>query len=118
MQQVHGWPYDFTRFTLLGHRRLFRRFAEIESGVVIGPGSALAESYQHFLTSFFRSKNLQRLMKVFAQFTAFFLKYFDPWFIARKTAATGASGYYFTGRKSDTIVSDKDLIRDAKTKNQ
>ena len=26
MQQVHGGRYDFTRFTRLGHRRLFRRF--------------------------------------------------------------------------------------------
>jgi SAM-dependent methyltransferase len=30
MQQVHMKQYDFTRFTHLGHRRLFRNFEEIE----------------------------------------------------------------------------------------
>ncbi len=42
MQQVHGGTHDFTRFTHLGHRRLFRKFAEVDSGVVCGPGMALA----------------------------------------------------------------------------
>ena len=32
MQQVHGGAYDFTRFTELGHRWLWRRFATIERG--------------------------------------------------------------------------------------
>ena len=36
MQQVHGGPYDFTRFTPLGHRRLFRQFEELDSGVILG----------------------------------------------------------------------------------
>jgi SAM-dependent methyltransferase len=36
--------YDFLRFTHLGQRRLFRRFQEIESGAVCGPGMALAWS--------------------------------------------------------------------------
>ena len=35
MQQVHGGKYDFTRFTYLGHRRLFARFQEIESGISV-----------------------------------------------------------------------------------
>src|SRR5947207_1064219 len=44
MQQVHAGPYDFTRFTDSGHRWLFRRFAEIDRGVVAGPGTALSWS--------------------------------------------------------------------------
>ena len=52
MQQVHMGPYDFTRFTHSGHRRLFRRFEEVESGAVCGPGMALAWAYQYFLLSF------------------------------------------------------------------
>jgi uncharacterized protein YbaR (Trm112 family) len=38
MQQVHGGAYDFTRFTLLGHRRLFQRFQELDGGMAVGPG--------------------------------------------------------------------------------
>lgn len=40
MQQVHMKQYDFTRFTHLGHRRLFRYFEEVESGPCCGPGMA------------------------------------------------------------------------------
>ena len=39
MQQVHLCGFDFTRFSHMGHQRLFRRFAEIESGAVAGPGT-------------------------------------------------------------------------------
>ncbi|MDM8553354.1 methyltransferase domain-containing protein [Desulfococcaceae bacterium HSG7] len=42
MEQVHGQQYDFTRFTHLGHRWLFRNFEEIMSGPCCGPGMALA----------------------------------------------------------------------------
>ena len=59
--------YDFTRFTHLGHRRLFRRFEEIESGAVCGPGMTLAWSYTYFLTSFTTSRILSRLFEVFAK---------------------------------------------------
>ena len=59
IQQVHAGRYDFTRFTQLGHRRLFRRFEEIETGVVCGPGMALAWSWQYFLLSFFTSRPLR-----------------------------------------------------------
>jgi len=38
MQQVHNERYDFTRFTYLGHRRLFSAFDEIDSGASCGPG--------------------------------------------------------------------------------
>ncbi|HDO25131.1 MAG TPA: methyltransferase domain-containing protein, partial [Nitrospirae bacterium] len=38
MQQVHGGSFDFTRFTHLGHRLLFRQFQKIESGAVCGTG--------------------------------------------------------------------------------
>jgi len=41
LQEVHEFPYDFTRFTSLGHRRLFRNFSEIDSGPVAGPATVL-----------------------------------------------------------------------------
>ena len=56
IQQVHMQQYDFTRFTYLGHRRLFRKFIEIEHEPLMGPGTALAWSYTHFLRSFGKSK--------------------------------------------------------------
>lgn len=63
--------YDFTRFTYLGYRRLFKRFDEIESGITGGPGTALAWSYRYFLLSFVTSRTLSKLVGGIARFTSF-----------------------------------------------
>jgi len=114
MQQVHGGRYDFTRFTHLGHRRLFRKFEEIDSGAVCGPGMALAWSYRYFLLSFTTSKILRALIRIFANLTSFYLKYFDYYLINKPGTLDAASGYYFMGIKSDKILSDRDLINSYK----
>jgi SAM-dependent methyltransferase len=111
MQQVHGGCYDFTRFTYLGHRRLFRKFEEIESGAVCGPGMALAWSYKYLFLSFIKSKFLKRLVELFVRLTAFPLKYLDYVLIDRGGTLDAASGYYFIGKKSWEILPDKELIK-------
>ncbi|MBI5397723.1 MAG: methyltransferase domain-containing protein [Verrucomicrobia bacterium] len=111
MQQVHGGRYDFTRFTHLGHRRLFRRFDEIDSGAVCGPGMALAWSCQYFLLSFTTSKTLRAVIEIFTHLTSFYLKYFDHYLIDKPGALDAASGYYFMGRKGTQVLSDQDLIK-------
>jgi SAM-dependent methyltransferase len=111
IQQVHGGPYDFTRFTHLGHRRLFRNFSEIESGAACGPGMALAWSYQYFLYSFVRTRMLRRMMTVVGRLTSFYLKYFDRYLIDKPGALDAASGYYFLGQKSDATLPDRELVR-------
>lgn len=110
MQQVHGGRYDFTRFTHLGHRRLFRRFDEIDSGAVCGPGMALAWSYKYFLQSFTASKKMRRLIGKFAALTSFYLKYLDYYLIDKPQTLDAASGYYFIGEKNESILSDRELI--------
>jgi SAM-dependent methyltransferase len=111
MQQVHGGRYDFTRFTHLGHRRLFRGFEEIDSGAVCGPGMALAWSYLYFFSSFARSRVVRRLLQLFASLTSFYLKYFDRILIDRPAALDAASACYFMGCKSDQMLSDRELIQ-------
>jgi SAM-dependent methyltransferase len=110
MQQVHAGPYDFTRFTHLGHRRLFRRFEELDSGAVCGPGMALAWTYQYFLMSFFTSGRMRKLATAFAHVTAFWLKWFDAYLIDKPGCLDAASGVYFLGRKSESVYPDSDLI--------
>lgn len=110
MQQVHGGRYDFTRFTHLGHRRLFRRFNEIDSGAACGPGMALAWSYKSFLLSFTKSRTLRALIKVFTHLTSFYLKYFDYYLINKPDTLNVASSYYFMGRKGEHVLSDQTLI--------
>jgi len=111
MQQVHGGKYDFMRFSYLGHRRLFRNFEEIESGVACGPGMALAWSYQYFLQSFFKLKISKKIAEIFARLTSFYLKYFDYFLAKRPGALNAASAYYFMGKKSTKTLSDKELLR-------
>jgi SAM-dependent methyltransferase len=110
MQQVHLGRYDFTRFTHLGHRRLFRAFEEVSSGAVCGPGMALAWSYQYFLLSFVKSPPTRLIMKFFARITSFWVTYFDYFLIDKAGSFDAASGYYFMGRKSSRILSDRDLL--------
>jgi SAM-dependent methyltransferase len=111
MQQVHMGKYDFHRFTHLGHRRLFREFSEIDSGAVCGPGMSLAWAYSHFIFSFFRSKELRRLLIPFTNLTSFFWKYFDYLVIDKPGSFDAASGYYFMGKKSDYPLDDRELLK-------
>ncbi len=110
MQQVHMGKFDFHRFTLLGHRRLFKSFTEIESGAVCGSGMALAWAYSHFIFSFTKSKKLKKLLIPLTRITSFFWKYFDYLTINTPGTLDSASGYFFIGRKSNTILSDSELL--------
>jgi SAM-dependent methyltransferase len=111
MQQVHLGRYDFTRFTHLGHRRLFRRFAEVDSGATAGPGTVLAWSYEHFLLSFARRRISRGLVKLFARCSGFWLKYLDVLVEGNPGVLDSASGYWFLGRKSARTLSDRELVR-------
>lgn len=111
MQQIHMGRYDFTRFTHLGHRRLFRDFDEISSGATGGSAMALAWSYQYFLLSFAESGSSRDFLKGFARITSFWLKYLDKFLINKPGAMDAAFGYYFLGMKSKNTLSDRKLIQ-------
>lgn len=110
MQQMHGGRYDFERFSYWGHRRLFRRFEEVDSGIACGPAMALAWSWRHFLGSFARSRLMRHALNFVASLTSFWLLPFDRILIHRPAAIPAASGYYFMGRKSDRALTDRELV--------
>ncbi len=110
MQQVHMGRYDFTRFTHLGHRHLFRKFSETESGSVAGPGIVLHWSIRYLLLSFVKSKAAVSFVQGLTRLTLFWLKYLDNLVLNRPGAMDGGSCFYFLGRKSDTVLSDRELI--------
>jgi SAM-dependent methyltransferase/uncharacterized protein YbaR (Trm112 family) len=110
MQQVHQQGYDFTRFSHLGHRRLFRRFAEIESGGVAGPGTALAWSWRYFLAGFAGSRLASRILAFVGRIMATVVEQTDYLFGQRPAAIDAASCTYFLGTKSDRTVSDRELV--------
>jgi hypothetical protein len=73
---------------------------------------ALAWSYAYFLKSVFnpRSRPASIVVNTFARLTSFWLKYFDPFIIENSNSINAASGYYFIGRKSETPLSDIELL--------
>lgn len=111
MQQVHMKQYDFTRFTHLGHRRLFRYFEEIEHAPLMGPGTVLAWSYAHFIKSFTSSKKIAYFLTIFVHLTSFFFKYFDYYLLDKPGSYDAASAFFFIGKKSNQALSDRELIQ-------
>ena len=110
IQQVHLGAYDFVRFTHGGLRFLFRDFEELGSGVVCGPGMALAWSYQYFLLSFVKSIPAQRIVRTFARLTAFWLKYFDSYLGDSPGALDAAPGSYFLVRACPRSLAGRHVI--------
>ncbi len=107
----HGGPFDFTRFTFLGHRRLFRRFREEAAGAAVGPGVALALGYTGFLLALSRRRAVRAFLRVFGRLTSFWLKYVDRALLRNDAALDAAAGFYFLGRRSEETLPDRELIR-------
>jgi SAM-dependent methyltransferase/uncharacterized protein YbaR (Trm112 family) len=111
MVPVHGGTHDFLRFSPLAHRRLFRHFRHVESGISGGPGSALALSIQAFMLSFVRSAGGRAAAKVLCRLGFFWLKYFDHVLKDRPGSWDAALGTYFVGQKHAQPVTDRDLVQ-------
>jgi SAM-dependent methyltransferase len=108
MQQVHEGAYDFTRYTVLGHRYLFKDFEMIKIGGNKGPELVLVWALRYFVWSLIRSRKLARivglsfglLMRPFAMMTS------------NKSMYDASSGVFFLGKKAKlkSPISHKDLI--------
>ena len=110
MQQVHEGAYDFTRYTLSGHRRLFNGFAEIDSGMVAGPGTSLVWAIENFVLAFLSRAALRKAAKALMRIAFSWLKYADNLLVNRPEAMDGASCTYFFGRKIEEKIPDVDII--------
>jgi SAM-dependent methyltransferase len=111
MQQVHEGAYDFTRFTELGHRLLFRMFTEIDRGVAVGPATALLWSLRYLAASLPpRSRIAARLLEKATTAALFWLKYLDRLLVTHRGAHDAASGVYFLGARADTPVSLREAL--------
>lgn len=105
MQQVHEGAYDFTRFTMSGHRWLFRSFELIAAGVTQGAGTAFFWSIRYLIRALTGSATLAKVLA----FPFFWLRFLDQFTVLRPNADS-ASGTYFFGRKCDTLLSPKEMV--------
>lgn len=110
MQQVHEGAYDFTRYTLSGHRRLFNNFAELECGMVAGPATALVWAIENFALAWTSGNAARNITKAGMRFVFGWLKHFDRLLKHRPQAMDGASCTYFFGTKAAQLVDDAEII--------
>jgi SAM-dependent methyltransferase len=106
MQQVHEGAYDFTRFTIMGHRYLFKSFQQVKMGGNKGAGVALSWSIKYFFWAFFRSKLAGTILSI--PFTII-LRFLDN-FVSEESLYDSSSGVYFLGKKAKIELSKTDLI--------
>jgi SAM-dependent methyltransferase len=100
MQQVHMGAYDFQRYTMLGHRYLFKKFNQFDIGPTQGPGVALAWSIRYFLWALFRSEKIAIYLSI--PFLIIF-RFLDK-FIDKRAFWDSSSGVYFMGVKEKELV--------------
>jgi SAM-dependent methyltransferase len=109
LQPVRGGAFDFHRWTHQGHRRLFRAFDEVDSGLAGGPATALAFAWTFFLLSFVRSRKARHVLHAAGRLSASWLKYLDGYLLRRPAAVDSASALFFLGRRSDRVLSDREI---------
>lgn len=106
MQQVHEGAYDFTRFTLSGHRWLFRRFEQISAGAVGGAGTTCVWAIRYLFRALGTGNKVATLLSV----PFFWLRFLDA-LTGRRSGIDAASGTYFLGVKSDRTLSAREMVR-------
>ena len=107
MQQVHEGAYDFNRYTVLGHRYLFKNFKLIDYGGNKGPEEVFTWSTKYLIWSIFRNKT-------FANFISFFVSIIMiplNLLISEKSMHDASSGVYFLGKKAKNYkITHKELV--------
>jgi SAM-dependent methyltransferase len=105
MQQVHEGAYDFSRFTLSGHRWLFRRFEQLAAGPVGGAGTASVWSFRYLVRALGAADNFATLLSL----AVFYLRFLDR-FTKRRPNADAASGTFFMGSKSKRTLAPIEMV--------
>lgn len=111
LQAVHEGAFDFTRYTLGGHRLLFEQLSEVESGVVAGPATTLSWALERFLLLFMPTKTLMNVMKLIYRTCFFWLPQLDRALQFLPGAIDSASCTYILGENTNAQASSNFLKR-------
>jgi len=107
LQPVHMGAHDFTRFTPIGHRRLFRYFDEEAAGVALGVGTSFAMILREFLRSVCSWSWWRTGVALFATLARVALGRLDRFL----DNSDGAGGVWFLGVRSEhPVISDRELV--------
>lgn len=102
---VHEGARDFVRYTLTGHRWLFRHFEPLDIGPLGGAGWALVWSIGYF----WRALGLGDKPVLLLTAPFFWLRYCDR-LMRRRPSSDAGIGFYFVGSKADTAFGPKDVV--------
>ncbi len=111
LQPVHMGAYDFTRYTPLGHRRLFRRFDTLAAGPALGVGTVAAWVLSSFLQSIPAGRLGRQIFGAAGLLCLPVLRKLDRW-LSAPPHIDAAGGNYFFGRRRANPISDRVLIRE------
>jgi len=100
-QMYHPDPLDIQRYTITGIANLFKDFAPVESGVELGPSSAVTLTLREFFAILFsfNSNILYNLFQVFFGYLLYPIKFLDYFLARNKFAFMIACSVYFVGEK-------------------
>ena len=101
LQEYHGFPLDFQRYTITGLENLLSRFKKIESGVCAGPSATFGRIFREYLASFSDNLYVHQILKILAGWLIFPLRYLDLYLNKKKYAHVIAMGFYYIGQKVD-----------------
>lgn len=104
LQESHEEPYDFTRFTELGHRWLFKNFEQIHRKVNGGPGLTLYWSIRSVVRAIMGNKFVTNLISL----PFIFLSLID-YIIPENRKIKGANGFIFIGKKTSKTISENEI---------
>ncbi len=102
LENVHGWPDDYFRFTLNGLRELFTELEEVATGTSAGPGQVLPDLLQYYGTAFADIQGgglFVNLAAVVLGTLLLPLRLLDRALTRRPSYWKWARAYYYAGRK-------------------
>lgn len=100
IQPFHSSPHDYYRATLPGLKHWCREFKEIDSGVCVGPGSAVAWLNIEYSRLLFGEITIFGIfIELIVRLGLLPLKYLDKFLIKKDKAQISASAIYFHGKK-------------------
>lgn len=110
MQMVHERAYDYTRFSDLGHRHLFRNFTEVDRGITGGAGMTLLWAWCYFLRAFCRTRGAANIALAIGRLTGFWLLWIDRLLRNNPGCYDACSGVYFLGRKTVDSIPAREIV--------
>ena len=105
---VHSFPFDFQRYTPLGHRLLFRRFQEVDFRITQGPVSALSLTLIGFLASIWNNLWWRRLSSVLVRVFVGSMRWLDRRDPSNDLTIPASSA--FLGRKNAEVARPINII--------